>query len=62
MKNDPRLGSLRTGWEEVTLDDPFLPPFVFKNKENGDISINDPRMSADALEERGTALETLELI
>lgn len=61
LKSDPRLGSLPFGWEEVTSDDPFLPPFVFKNKENGDISINDPRMSQDALKERGITLEILEL-
>lgn len=62
LKSDPRLGSLPTGWEEVTSDDPFLPPLVFKNKESGDISMNDPRMSADALGERGIKLETLTLL
>lgn len=30
LKNDPRLGSLPTRWEEVTTLDPFLPPFLFK--------------------------------
>lgn len=62
LKSDPRLGLLPTGWEEVTSLDPFLPPFVFKNKETGDISINDPRMSVDAITKRGIVLETLELM
>jgi hypothetical protein len=62
LKSDPRLGLLPTGWEEVTTLDPFLPPFVFKNKENGHISMNDPRMSAEAIKQRGIVLETLELI
>lgn len=62
LKSDPRLGSLPPGWEEVTSLDPFLPPFVFENKDDGYISINDPRMSADAIRQRGIVLETLELI
>ena len=62
LKSDPRLGSLPTSWEEVTTLDPVLPPFVFENKETGHMSINDPRMSAEAIEQRGIALETLELI
>lgn len=61
LKSDPRLGLLPTGWEEVTTLDPFLPPFVFK-QENGHISMNDPRMSAEAIKQRGIVLETLELI
>ncbi|KAL8744361.1 MAG: hypothetical protein Q9190_003394 [Brigantiaea leucoxantha] len=62
LKSDPRLGLLPNSWEEVTSLDPFLPPFVFKNKENGHISMNDPRMSADAIKQRHIVLETLELI
>ena len=62
LKSDPRLGSLLPGWEEVTSLDPFLPPFVFENKEDGSISMNDPRMSADAIQQRGIVLETLELV
>ena len=62
LKNDPRLGLLPTDWEEVTTLDPFLPPFVFKNKENGHISMNDPRMSAEAIKQRGIVLETFELM
>lgn len=62
LKSDPRLGPLPPGWEEVTSDDPFLPPFVFENKDDGRISINDPRMSAEAIQQRGIVLETLELI
>ncbi|KAL8904162.1 MAG: hypothetical protein Q9207_003454 [Kuettlingeria erythrocarpa] len=62
LKTDPRLGALPTGWEEVTTLDPFLPPFVFKNQEKGHISMNDPRMSAEAIEQRGIVLDTLELI
>ncbi|KGO66067.1 Heterokaryon incompatibility [Penicillium italicum] len=62
LKSDPRLGLLPTGWEEVMSLDPFLPPFVFENKENGNISVNDPRMSADAIKKRGIVLETLELM
>ncbi|KAL9607488.1 MAG: hypothetical protein Q9167_007602 [Letrouitia subvulpina] len=61
LKSDPRLGPLPAGWEEVTTLDPFLPPFVFKNKENGQISMNDPRMSAEAIKQRDIVLETLEL-
>lgn len=61
LKSDVRLGSLPPGWEEVTSLDPFLPPFVFENKVDGCISINDPRMSADAIQQRGIVLETLEL-
>jgi hypothetical protein len=33
-----------------------------KNKENEHISMNDPRMSAEAIKQRGIVLETLELI
>ncbi|MCJ1383543.1 hypothetical protein MMC17_006657 [Xylographa soralifera] len=62
LESDPRLGLLPTGWEEVTTVDPFLPPFVFKNKGNGQISMNDPRMSAEAIKQRGIVLETIELI
>lgn len=62
LKSDPRLGSLPTGWEEVTTLDPVLPPFVFENKENEHVSMNDPRMSAEAIEQRGIALETFELM
>lgn len=62
LKSDPRLGLLPTDWEEVATLDPFLPPFVFKNKKNGLISMNDPRMSAEAIEQRGIVLETFELI
>lgn len=61
LKSDPRLGTLPLGWEEVPLDDPFLPPFVFENKYDGRISVNDPRMAADAIQQRGITLETLEL-
>lgn len=62
LKTDTRLGPLPSNWEEITTLDPFLPPFVFKNKENGHLSMNDPRMSADAIEKRGITLDTLELI
>lgn len=62
LKSDPRLGLLPPDWEEVTTLDPFLPSFVFKNKESGHISMNDPRMSAEAVKQRGIALETLELV
>ncbi|KAH7310612.1 heterokaryon incompatibility protein-domain-containing protein [Stachybotrys elegans] len=62
LKSDPRLGSLPPGWEEVASSDPFLPPFVFQNKADGRISVNDPRMSADAIRQRGIELETLVLV
>ena len=62
LKSDPRLGLLPDDWEEVTTLDPFLPPFVFKNKESGHISMNDPRMSAEAIKQRGIVLETLVLV
>ncbi|OBT60706.1 hypothetical protein VE03_09844 [Pseudogymnoascus sp. 23342-1-I1] len=62
LKSDPRLGLLPTAWEEETTLDPFLPPFLFKNNEDGQISVNDPRMSAEAIKQRGIELETLELI
>lgn len=62
LKSDPRLGLLPTGWEDVTALDPFLPPFVFKTKENGHLSMNNPRMSAEAIKQRGIPLENLELI
>ncbi|KAK1473548.1 hypothetical protein CABS01_04210 [Colletotrichum abscissum] len=61
MKTDVRLGSLPLDWEEVASIDPFLPPFVFKNKNDGRISVNDPRMSVDAIQKRGIELETLVL-
>jgi hypothetical protein len=62
LKDDSRLELLPPDWEVVTPRDPFLPPSVFKNYENGHISMNDPRMSADALKQRGIVLETFKLI
>lgn len=62
LKSDFRLGSLPPDWEEVASTDPFLPPFVFQHRVDGNISVNDPRMSADAIHKRGIKLETLELI
>ncbi|KAL8835444.1 MAG: hypothetical protein Q9170_003321 [Blastenia crenularia] len=62
LKSDPRLGLLPTHWEEVTALDSFLPPFVFKNRENGHISLNDPRMSAEAIKQRGIMLKPPKLI
>lgn len=62
LKSDPRLGALPPNWEEVTTLDPFFPPYVFKNKGNGQVSMNDPRMSAEAIEQRGIILEALELV
>lgn len=62
LKSDPRLRSLPPGWEEVESLDPFLAPFVFENKDDGCISVNDLRMSAAAIQQRGIVLETLELM
>ncbi|KAL9030181.1 MAG: hypothetical protein Q9180_006937, partial [Flavoplaca navasiana] len=62
LKDDPRLGPPPTNWEEIETIDPFLPPFVFRNKENGHVSMNDPRMSAESIKQRGTILETFELV
>ena len=58
LKSDPWLRLLPTIWEEVTTLDPVLPPFVLKNKENGCISVNDPRMSVEGIKQRGIVQET----
>ncbi|KAL8866794.1 MAG: hypothetical protein Q9174_006080, partial [Haloplaca sp. 1 TL-2023] len=62
LKDDPRLGPLPTEWEEIQTLDPFLPPFVFRNKDNGHVSMNDPRMSAEFIEQRGIMLNTFHLV
>ncbi|KAL8866973.1 MAG: hypothetical protein Q9174_005961, partial [Haloplaca sp. 1 TL-2023] len=62
LKDDPRLGPLPTEWEEIQTLNPFLPPFVFRNKENGYVSMNDPRMSAESIQQRGTMLNTFDLV
>ncbi|KAK1687658.1 hypothetical protein BDP55DRAFT_630311 [Colletotrichum godetiae] len=62
LESDPRLEPLPHAWEEVESIDPFEPLSVFKNTINGEISVNDPRISAEAIQKRGIKLETLELI
>ncbi|KAK1451886.1 hypothetical protein CMEL01_06460 [Colletotrichum melonis] len=62
LKSDSRLGLLSTEWEEVASTDPFLPPFVFQNKIDENISVTDSRMSVDAIQKGGIKLETLELM
>lgn len=62
---DPRLGALPPEWERVPYerspDDPALFE-VFKNRVTGETINSDPRLSSDALRERGLKLQTFQLV
>lgn len=63
--DDPRLGPLPRGWSrkevEITADDPIHVDH-FENRKTGEVINYDPRMSVEAIEERGTELETIRLV
>lgn len=62
---DPRLGPLPSAWHRVerhlTADDPEHVDF-FENEDTGEVINYDPRLSVEALEERGVPLTTIRLI
>lgn len=63
--DDPRLPKLPAHWQriphEVTPDDPQSIHF-FENVDTGEVINHDPRMTAEALKDRGIRLETTALI
>ncbi|KAK0654182.1 heterokaryon incompatibility protein-domain-containing protein [Cercophora samala] len=63
--DDPRLDPLPSEWERVsndrTLDDPDYFD-RFRNKTTGEVVNFDPRMSVEALRQRGVALTTFALV
>ena len=64
-RNDPRLPSLSSEWERVqrrrTQDDPsFFQDY--RNKTTGEILNFDPRLTPEALKQRGVSLKTFRLI
>jgi len=66
-KQDPRLGDIHSSFEwetaeqEKTPDDPqlFAP---HRNKRTGEIINSDPRLSLEALLQRGVKLEQFRLV
>ncbi|KAI6409688.1 hypothetical protein MCOR23_000778 [Pyricularia oryzae] len=64
-EDDPRLGPVPEGWEQMAWsrspEDPLY--FVrFRNKVTGEIINSDPRLFPAALRARGVSLEMLELV
>jgi predicted secreted protein len=62
---DPRLGPIPDGWEQLpterTSDDPVI--FArFRNSASGEVFNADPRLFPKALEARGVKLETFDLV
>lgn len=57
---DPRLPPLPPGWEELRADDDSRPEF--KQMTSGEVQDSDPRMSPEALKERGIILEEFRLV
>ena len=62
---DPRLPPLPSEWESVererTQDDPMFLR-VFRNKITSEMISSDPRMTPEALERRGVALQKFRLV
>lgn len=63
---DPRLGPLPEGWSRLperdrTDDDPETFQ-EFQNQFTGEIMASDPRLTAEALRQRGVKLETFALV
>lgn len=62
---DPRLGPIPDGWEQLsaerTSDDPVI--FArFRNNATGEVFNSDPRLFPKALAARGVKLETFDLV